>query len=35
MEGVGKIEAGRRRVVWIWFRSLIQWGRLAAWRFWP
>jgi multidrug efflux pump subunit AcrA (membrane-fusion protein) len=35
MEGVGKIAAGRRRVVWIWFRSLIQWGRLAAWRFWP
>jgi RND family efflux transporter MFP subunit len=32
MKGVGKIEIERRPVVWIWTRTLIHWGRLAAWR---
>ncbi len=35
MQGVGKIEAGERRLAWIWLRSLIHWVELAAWRWWP
>ncbi|MCP3987043.1 MAG: HlyD family secretion protein, partial [bacterium] len=32
MEGVGKIDIGQRRLVWIWSRSLIEWFRLWSWR---
>jgi multidrug efflux pump subunit AcrA (membrane-fusion protein) len=35
MEGVGKIDAGRARLVWIWTRSLLDWARLAAWQWLP
>ena len=35
MEGVGKIDAGRRRTVWIWFRSLFRWAELATWKWQP
>jgi RND family efflux transporter MFP subunit len=35
MEGVAKIEIGRRRVVAIWLRSSIDWARLALWTWWP
>jgi RND family efflux transporter MFP subunit len=35
MEGVGKIEAGRARLVWIWTRSIIDWVRLELWRWMP
>src|SRR5262249_43089866 len=35
MEGVGKIEAGERRLVWIWTRSLLYWARLAVWKWLP
>jgi hypothetical protein len=31
MEGVGKIAVTRRRVVWIWFRSLIHWITITSW----
>jgi RND family efflux transporter MFP subunit len=32
MEGVGKIEAGRRSLLWIWTHSLFDWFRLWAWK---
>ncbi|MCL7466538.1 HlyD family efflux transporter periplasmic adaptor subunit [Phaeovulum sp. NW3] len=35
MEGVAKIEVGRERLVWIWTRGLVDWLRLAWWRWAP
>ena len=35
MRGVAKIEIDSRRVIWIWSRSLIDWLRLALWRWAP
>jgi hypothetical protein len=35
MEGVAKIETGQRPIVWIWTRSVIEWLRLAAWKYLP
>lgn len=31
MQGIGKIDIGRRRLVWIWSHKLIDWLRLQAW----
>ena len=31
MEGLGKIEVGRARLVWIWFRSLLHWVQVQSW----
>lgn len=35
MEGVGKIDVGRRLIVWIWTRQVIDWIRLALWKWLP
>jgi len=35
MEGVGKIEVGRARLVWIWAHPFIEWLWLAAWKWIP
>jgi len=35
MEGIAKIEAGRRRLLWIWTHEMIDWLRLLAWGFLP
>ena len=35
MEGLGQIDAGRQRLVWIWFRSLLHWVRLESWAWLP
>jgi multidrug efflux pump subunit AcrA (membrane-fusion protein) len=35
MEGLGQIDAGRGRLVWIWFRSLLHWVRLESWAWLP
>ena len=35
MEGVGKIEVGERRLIWIWTRRLVTWLRLTAWTYLP
>jgi len=32
MHGVAKIDIDRRRMVWIWTRSFLDWARLALWR---
>ncbi|MBK9162209.1 MAG: HlyD family efflux transporter periplasmic adaptor subunit [Nitrosomonadales bacterium] len=31
MEGIGKIDIGKRRLIWIWTHSLTDWLRLQAW----
>lgn len=35
MEGVGKIQVDRRRLIWIWTHKLIDWLRLMVWVYWP
>ena len=35
MEGVGKIEVGRRRLIWIWTHGLTDWLRLWTWSWLP
>jgi len=32
MEGIGKVDVGERRLVWIWSRTLMDWLRVTAWR---
>lgn len=34
-EGVGKVTVGDRRLAWIWTRELVDWFRLALWRWIP
>ena len=35
MEGVGKIDAGRRSLVWIWTHKITSWMRMFIWSWWP
>ncbi len=35
MEGIGKIEAGERRLAWIWTRRFVSWARLFLWTWTP
>ena len=35
MEGVAKIEVGKRRLIWIWTHSLVDWLRLWIWTWLP
>lgn len=35
MQGVGKIEIGERRLLWIWTRRLWGWLQLQLWSWWP
>jgi len=35
MEGVGKIQIERRRLIWIWTRKLVHWTRMWIWSWWP
>ena len=35
MEGVGKIDIDRRRLLWIWTHRLVHWARLWAWTWLP
>jgi len=35
MEGVGKIEIDRRRLIWIWTHRLVNWVRLFVWTYLP
>lgn len=32
MEGVGKIDAGRQRLIWIWTHGLLDWLRMWTWK---
>jgi hypothetical protein len=33
MEGVAKIDIGRRRLIWIWTHSLFDWLRVWTWQY--
>jgi multidrug efflux pump subunit AcrA (membrane-fusion protein) len=35
MEGVGKIDIGERRLVWIWTRKAWTWAQMTLWSWWP
>jgi multidrug efflux pump subunit AcrA (membrane-fusion protein) len=35
MQGIGKINAGRERLLWIWTHQFIDWLRLWVWSWWP
>ncbi len=35
MEGITKIEIGRKKLIWIWTRRLVGWFRLFAWNWLP
>jgi RND family efflux transporter MFP subunit len=35
MEGVGKINAGQARLIWIWTHEITDWFRLWLWSWWP
>jgi RND family efflux transporter MFP subunit len=35
MEGVGKVEVGERKVLWVWTHGLADWVRLTLWRWSP
>jgi multidrug resistance efflux pump len=35
MEGVAKIDTGQRSIAWIWTRSVLEWFRLAVWKYLP
>lgn len=35
MEGVGKIEVDRRKLLWIWTHKLTHWFRMWVWSWWP
>lgn len=35
MQGIGKINAGRARLVWIWTHEIVDWLRLRVWAWWP
>jgi RND family efflux transporter MFP subunit len=34
MEGIGKVNAGRQRLLWIWTHELVDWLRLWIWSWW-
>jgi multidrug efflux pump subunit AcrA (membrane-fusion protein) len=34
MQGVGKIDVGERRVLWIWTHKMLDWIRLKLWSWW-
>jgi hypothetical protein len=35
MEGVAKVEVGERKLWWVWTHTLVDWLRLATWRWLP
>ncbi|MDH3387112.1 MAG: HlyD family efflux transporter periplasmic adaptor subunit [Gammaproteobacteria bacterium] len=35
MEGIGKIYAGKERLIWIWTHEILDWLRLWIWSWWP
>ena len=32
MEGIGKVDAGERKLIWIWTHTLVDWVRLWTWK---
>ena len=34
MQGIGKIEVGERRMLWVWTHKMVDWLRLKLWSWW-
>jgi hypothetical protein len=35
MEGIGKITIDRRKLIWVWTHTAVDWVRMQIWRWWP
>jgi RND family efflux transporter MFP subunit len=35
MEGIGKVDVGRKKLFWIWTHGLVDWVKLWVWSWWP
>lgn len=35
MEGIAKIETGKQQALWVWVRPVVEWLRLAVWKYLP
>jgi RND family efflux transporter MFP subunit len=35
MEGVGKVDIGERKLIWIWTHKIVYWVRMFFWSWWP
>jgi RND family efflux transporter MFP subunit len=35
MEGVGKVDIGERKLIWIWTHKIVYWLRMFLWTWWP
>lgn len=35
MQGTGKVDVDRRKLVWIWTHNVVNWLRLRVWSWWP
>jgi RND family efflux transporter MFP subunit len=35
MKGVGKLDVGKRKLIWIWTHRLFDWLRVRLWAYWP
>jgi hypothetical protein len=35
MEGIAKVNVDERRLVSIWTRKIVLWGRMKLWSWWP
>ncbi len=35
MEGIGKVEIGREKLLWIWTHEMLDWIKLWVWSWWP
>ena len=35
MEGIGKVEIGQKKLLWIWTHELVDWVKLWVWSWWP
>jgi hypothetical protein len=34
MEGIGKLDAGERSLLWIWTHRMVDWLKLQLWSWW-
>ena len=35
MEGVGKVNVDRRKLIWIWSHKIVHWFQMFLWKWWP
>ncbi len=34
MQGIGKVDVGKRRMLWVWTHKMVDWARLKLWSWW-